>query len=265
MAKNQWRDSATAVELRAMGVSTTPGRGWRILALLVVIGAATFLVAYYVPLFRAHSRLSGEYAKLSKAANSDRQKLADTVKALKSVSSERDQLERGRRASKKDEDASAERMTRVRRELEDKLSKGSASKLVRIEAQGGGLDVLFTGNSLFARNGAELSAAGKGLLCVVSQPSAAVGSLRYELWGLGAPAEQGTRDPASLRTAIALAESAAGALVDSCKVDSGAIVVRASTEPQKGGPSAPLRLRLEASSDAVAATPAGPGGQARRD
>jgi chemotaxis protein MotB len=258
MSRKERLDSATAEQLKAMGVSTNPGRGWRILALLVVMGAATFLAAYYLPLYRAHGQLSTEYAKLSKAATSDRQKLADTVKTLQSVSNQRDELVSERRAADKEDSARAPRMSRVGRELEAKLSAASAKKLIHVEPQGGALNVLLTGSSLFTRNGAELSAAGKSLLCLVSNTA---GSLRYDVRALATPSPPGTTRGAGLQTAAALAGSAAGTLADSCHVDPDEIVVRASTEQPKGSPSAPLWLRLEAASDdAEPASHRGPDG-----
>jgi chemotaxis protein MotB len=242
MSRRQRQDSATAAELRAMGVSTSPGRGWRILALLVLIGGATFMAAYYLPLYRAHGQLNSEYAKLSKAATSDRQKLADTVKALQSVSSQRDELEKGPRAER----ARAERMSSVSRELELKLSAASAKKLIQIDSRGGMVNVMLTGSSLFSRNGAELNAAGKSLLCLVSSSPTRGRSLRYEVWAQQSSAKGAA---SGLQTAVALAGSAAATLAESCKVDPGAITVRASAEQQTEVPSAPLSLRLEAAPD----------------
>jgi hypothetical protein len=254
MSRKQRLDTTSVEQLKAMGVSMNPGRGWRVLAVLVVIAAATFLGAYHVPLYRAHAQLSSEYAKLSKAATSDRQKLADTVKALQSVSTERDELMSGRRAADKEESAHAARMSRVARELEAKLVAGNAKKLMQVELQGGALNVLMTGNSLFTGNGAQLSAAGKGLLCLVANTA---GSVRYDIRASATGPAKG----ATLQTAAMLAGNAAGTLADSCQVDPEQIVVRASTEPSKGTPSAPLSLRLEVASDgAEPPTPPKPGG-----
>jgi hypothetical protein len=246
MSRKQRLDSTTAAELEAMGVSAHPGRGWRVLALLLVIGAATFVAAYYLPLYRAQDRLQNEYAKLSKAATSDRHKLDDTVKALQNVSTERDKLEGQRRAAEKEASARATRIDRVSRELEARLSAAIAKKLIRVEPHGETLNVLLVGSSLVAPNGETLSARGKKLLCLVATSA---GTLRYEVRALAPPASAGTSSAAGVQTARALAASAAGTLTESCKVDPNAIVMRASTEPPEGSPSAPLLVRLEATSE----------------
>jgi chemotaxis protein MotB len=242
MSRKQRLDSTTA-ELEAMGVSTHPGRGWRILALLVVIGAATFVAAYYLPLYRAHDQLRAEYTKLSQAATSDRRKLADTAKALQSVSSRRDQLEEQRRAVEKERSARSKRLERVARDLEARLSTAIAKKLIRVELREGALSVSLAGRAFFARSGDQLSAGGKKLLCLVARSA---GPLRYEIRTL---ASAGTAPGAGAQTALALAVSAAGTLTDSCQVDPDQIVMRTSTEPPEGGPAAPLWLRLEPTSE----------------
>ncbi|MBN1606815.1 MAG: hypothetical protein JW940_09280 [Polyangiaceae bacterium] len=245
MSRKQRLDSTTAAELQAMGVSTHPGRGWRILALLVVIGAATFMAAYYLPLYRAHDQLRNEYAKLSKAATSDRRKLADTVKALQSVSSQRDELEEQRRAAEKERSARAARIDRATRDLETRLSAAIAKKLVRIESQGETLNVALVNSSLFAHNGEKLSARGKRLLCLLASSA---GPLRHEVRALAPPASAGAAPGAGVQTALALAASAAGTLAESCKVDPNQVVMRASSERPEGSPSAPLVVSLATAS-----------------
>jgi hypothetical protein len=128
--------------------------------------------------------------------------------------------------------------------LEAKLSAGNAKKLMQIESQGAGLNVLLTGKSLFTGNGAQLSAAGRSLLCLVSSTA---GSVRYDVRAVAAPSA--ATKGAGLRTAAVLAGDAAGTLADSCQVDPGQIAVRVSTEQPKGSPPAPLWLQLEAASD----------------
>jgi chemotaxis protein MotB len=244
MSRKQRLDSTTA-ELEAMGVSTHPGRGWRILALLVVIGAATFLAAYYLPLYRAHDQLRNEYGKLSEAATSDRRKLAETAKALQSVSSQRDKLEEQRRVVEKERSARSKRLERVTRDLETRLSAAIAKKLIRVEPQDETLSVLLVSKSFFARNGEKLSVGGKKLLCLVARSA---GPLRYEIRTLARTAPAGAAPGAGAETALALAASAAGTLADSCKVDPNEIVMRTSTEPPQGSPPAPLWVRLEPAS-----------------
>jgi chemotaxis protein MotB len=251
MSRQQRLDSTTA-ELQAMGVSTHPGRGWRVLALLVVVGAATFLAAYYLPLYRAHDQLRNEYAKLSKAATSDRQKLADTVQALQSVSSRRDELEGQRRTAEKQRGARTARVDRVTSDLETRLASAIAKKLVRLEPQGEALNVLMVGSAFFARSGEELSARGKKLLCLVASSA---GPLRYEVRALASSAAAGGTPGAGAETAWALASSTASTLAESCKVDLDEIVLRASRELPQGRPSAPLVVSLTAGSDSPQALP----------
>jgi chemotaxis protein MotB len=226
MGRNQWQSAASANELLEMGVSARPGRGWRIFAVLVAIGAVSFVGAYYVPLFRAHQRLSGEYEQLSQAATGDRQKLATTVKALENMATERDTLKSSQLEIDKDKAARGARLERFQRELEGKLRSASSKKQVRIERRDDSVEVTLLSGSLMAAGGDELSDAGKKLLCQIADAGKVFAPLRYELRGL---AKSGAD---SWETAAGRAASAAGTLTGSCRVEARSVVALASGDDQ---------------------------------
>jgi chemotaxis protein MotB len=246
MSRNPW---ASANDYEAIGVSGHPGRGWRIFAVLVTIGAVSFIAAYYVPLFRAHQRLSGEYAQLSQAATGDRQKLATTVKALENVSTERDTLRTSQQGASQDKKSRAERLERLARELEGKLQ---SKKQARVERHEDIVEVTFASSTLNA-DGDGLSDAGKKLLCQIAETGKVFAPLRYELRGL---AKAGAD---SWQTAAGRAGSAAETLPGNCRVDARNVLALASGEDQAKSGAGALLLKIDGKSGtaggALAASP----------
>lgn len=247
MGRNPW---ASANDLTAMGVSASPGRGWRIFAVLVTIAAVSFIAAYYVPLFRSHQRLSGEYAQLSQAATDDRQKLATTVKALENVSGERDTLKNAQLGQEQDKKARAERLERLSRELQSKLQ---AKRQARVERRDDVLEVTFTSNATLNADGDGVSDAGKKLLCQIAGAGKVFAPLRYEVRGLAKPGGD------AWETAASRAGSAAEALTGSCRVDARSVSAVAAGEDLSKSGSGLLQLRIEgkpaSAGAAVAASP----------
>jgi hypothetical protein len=64
MARNPWDDDPDVAAMRSMR-PRGGGTSWgRILFGVLLVGCGTFAFAYYVPLYRAHSALVGDHARL---------------------------------------------------------------------------------------------------------------------------------------------------------------------------------------------------------
>jgi len=144
------------------------GARWgRVFFGLILVASATFVAAYYLPLYRAHQKLGQQYRELGQRA----QTLSDSVNRaqleLKTATEQRDQLQAEHDQRDSAKKADADRLERVRAALSAKLDKvvkkGSAALLVN----GGTLLVAFDSASLFQPQKLDFSPAGRALLCDV--------------------------------------------------------------------------------------------------
>jgi hypothetical protein len=117
----RWEDFADS----DMGPYAKPrGTRWgRVFTGLLVLGFGTFVAAYYLPLYRAQQRLNDQYRELSQKSSSLESNASKAQADLKTVSTERDQLqaEHDQRDSAQKTDASQQQ--RVRDALSAKLDK----------------------------------------------------------------------------------------------------------------------------------------------
>lgn len=223
MGKKGWEQAGMADELAAMGVSRRPGRGWKVLAGLLAIGAATLGVAFYLPLHRAHVSLTSEYEKLAARASEQRQQLTQSVAALQKVTDERDGLRSNEQAASSAKSATEQQLERLERELTSKL-KG---KRVSVERRAGLLVVRLTGPAFLPRDAVELTPAGEKTLCQVADalkltPNVSLTALASASQEqLAAPRLKAFTSPWQL--AGARAADAAESLVGTCGFDKKAV------------------------------------------
>lgn len=169
--KAAWEDLADA----DLGPYTkSRGTRWgRVFSGLLVIATLTFVVAYYLPLFRAHQKLAQQYRDLDARAQGLSDTVSKTQVELKTASAQRDQLqgEHDRLASAKKSDT--EQLERMRgtltTTLEKLLKKGSAAVVL----SGGSLVVALDSALLFQPQKLELTPSGRTLLCDVVKSTAA--------------------------------------------------------------------------------------------
>ena len=144
------------------------GTNWgRVFTGLLVIAAATFAVAYYLPLYRAHQRLGDQYRELTARSRGLSEGVSKTQVELKMVASQRDQFQsehdRLERAKKNDDDRLESARGALKTKLDKLVKKGTAAVVV----SGGSLFVAFDSAFLFQSRKLELTPAGRTLLCDV--------------------------------------------------------------------------------------------------
>jgi chemotaxis protein MotB len=142
------------------------GTNWgRVLVLVLLVGIGTFVAAYYLPLYRSQQKLSEQFRDLSQKAQTLTDAATKTQADLKSVTSERDQLQAEhdqREAAKKSE---ADQLERARTELSAKLDKLVKKGSAAIATNGSSLLVGLDDAVVFQPLKVDPSPAGKAVLC----------------------------------------------------------------------------------------------------
>src|SRR5262245_7323875 len=99
------------------------GRWKTVLVLLCLIGAATFVLAYYLPLYRAHEALTAQHRALSGKAQTAASALKATQDELAAVKDKRDELERERRERENAKTSELSKLELLKSSLTTKLEK----------------------------------------------------------------------------------------------------------------------------------------------
>ena len=167
--KAAWQDMADA-DLGPYGKSR--GTRWgRVLGGLLFVAVATFVAAYYLPLYRAHQKLAEQYRELGQRSQGLSESVSKAQGELKSVTEARDQLQAEHDVREGEKKVSGDQQERVRAALSTKLDKfvkkGSAAVLVRA----GSLVVAFDSATLFVPQKLELTPAARTLLCDIVKTS----------------------------------------------------------------------------------------------
>lgn len=174
--KAAWEDAS---DLGPYGKSR--GTSWgRVFVLVLLVGMATFVAAYYLPLYRAQQKLSEQYRDVSQKSQSLSDAVTKAQAELKSVTEQRDQLQAEHDKRESTKKTETDQLERLRADISAKLDKlvkkgnalvtGTGSLIVALDAA-----VLFTPQKL------ELSAPGRALLCDVAK-SAGSQSLHVSGW-----------------------------------------------------------------------------------
>jgi chemotaxis protein MotB len=165
MARHSWETDAAAPR-------SGSGRVRRVLIGLLVIGLATFVAAYYVPLLRAHQALT----RLSQESSSKAEALDQKVKKLETdlaaASTERDRLtqaEKERASSSKD---GKERLTAIESDLNGGLKKYAGKGTVTVAVADAFVRVSIRADLLFPGDKPELNLTGAAALCDVARAAA---------------------------------------------------------------------------------------------
>lgn len=217
MAKKNWEKLAEADDLSAaVGISAHRGRGWKVFSGLLLVGAAAFVVAYYVPLYRAHGKLRGEYQVATSQASTFRQQLNDAVGALNQVTQERDKLQQEVRQQNKAAEDLAQRGERIERALQPALKKFIGKGKLSVERSKETLRVALGSPSVINATSGDLSDFGKKALCAVGTALKTT-SAHVRVLGLGV--EPSKAEPPWQLTATR-AGAAAQHLTKSCGISS---------------------------------------------
>src|SRR5450432_2962182 len=145
--KAAWEDAADS-DLGPYGKSS--GTRWgRVLLGIVLVASATFVAAYYLPLYRAQQKLSAQYRDLNQRSLG----LADATSKfqadLKGVTLERDQLRADRDRRDSGKQAERQKMEGLRADLSSKLDKFVKKGWVSLSVSGGSLWIALDDTLLF--------------------------------------------------------------------------------------------------------------------
>jgi chemotaxis protein MotB len=163
--KAAWEDLADS----DLGPYAQPrGTRWRrVFTDLSIVAVATFVAAYYVPLYRSQQRLSDEYRALSDQSRAQSESIEAARAQLKSITAERDQLRTDHdRKVDADKDASSQR-ERARAAVSSKLDKPMKKGTVAVIATEGNLVVALDSGLLFLPQRLDLTPTAPALLCEI--------------------------------------------------------------------------------------------------
>lgn len=216
--KAAWEDLADAdMGPYARRRSTSWGR---VFFGLLLIAAATFVAAYYVPLYRAHQRLGEQYRELGQRSQALSESVNKVQQELKSTTEQRDRLQAEHDQSASVKKADGERQERLRAALSSKLDrflkKGSAAVVVHE----GALVVAFDAALLFVPQKLDLNPTGRQLLCdALKAGEAKAVTVRAALAeGAAAPAALAKTYPSPWLLSAVRAAAVAQGLQDACAV-----------------------------------------------
>lgn len=136
---------------------------------LAVVGIATFVAAYYLPLYRAHETLTNEQRALSQKIESLEAELGKTKHELENVTREKSDLLAERDERDGAAKAKAEKVSSLKRDLEAKLEKFTAKGGVALTVAGESVIVAVGEGAAFLPAKSDVSLRGKVLLCEIAK------------------------------------------------------------------------------------------------
>ncbi len=193
--KAAWEDLAEG-DLGPYGKSR--GTRWgRVFAVLLLVAGATFVAAYYLPLYRAHLKLGEQYRELVQRSRGLSETVTKTQGELKAVTEARDQLQAAHDARENAKKSTSDQQERVRLALSSKLDKFLKKGSAALRVDAGSLVVAFDSALLFVPQKLDLTPAGRALVCDVVKTSDAKAFQRARVTGrgLGRPASASRQLP----------------------------------------------------------------------
>jgi flagellar motor protein MotB len=163
--KAAWEDAS---DLGPYGKSG--GMSWgRVFVLVLLVAMGTFVAAYYLPLYRAQQKLSEQFRDLSQKSQTSSDALSKARSELKSVTSERDQLQAEHDKHESAKKTETDQLERMSRDLSVKLDKLMKKGSALVSTSNGSLLVALDAATLFAPQKLDLSPPGVATLCDVAK------------------------------------------------------------------------------------------------
>jgi len=169
------KDAFEDPELQAMQSSMRPAAGqvrWgRVLTGILVVACASFAVAYYLPLRRAHETLNLRFVELSSQVAAANRAADDARGRAKELSDKNQTLQSQLDEAEQRGKADAEASRALKTALESKLQKQVAGEQAAVGSTGGQVVASLSLAYLLSRGKLELSPPGKLALCSVANAS----------------------------------------------------------------------------------------------
>jgi hypothetical protein len=172
MSKNPFEGDPDVLAMRAsMRPGTGPMRWGRVLTGVLVVACATFALAYYVPLERAHTALSQRFAELQAQLGSANHALDESRKQAKALDEKQRALDSQANQTKQTEKTRIEASRALKSALESKLQKPLAKEQAAVGVAGTQAVVSLSLAHLLTPGKLEVSAPGKLTLCSLASAS----------------------------------------------------------------------------------------------
>lgn len=150
------------------------GTRWgRVFGGLLFVAVATFVAAYYLPLYRSHQKLAEQYRELGQRSQTLSEAVTRTEGELKAATAVRDELQAEHDQRARATKTSDEQRDRVRAALAVKLDKQLKKHAAALPTGTGPLLVAFDSAQLFFPLKLDLTPAGRALVCDVAKTSEA--------------------------------------------------------------------------------------------
>ncbi|HYJ08775.1 MAG TPA: hypothetical protein VEX18_07190 [Polyangiaceae bacterium] len=219
MAKSPFEDP----EVQAMRASMRPSAGsvrWgRVATGVLIVACATFALAYYLPLSRAHELLAGRFAELQGQVDSSKRALQETRSKMRELESKQQALASQADQSSKLEKQQADASQAIKSTLESKLEKQRAKNQAAVGFAGAHAVAALAHDYLMTRGKLEVSAPSKAVLCSVA---GAAGKRAIRVVAIteqkSIPAALTKTHKSPLQYSVAVAQVVADTLLNQCKV-----------------------------------------------
>jgi chemotaxis protein MotB len=164
-----WAEDPEQNAFAARAPSAGGSRFKRVFVGLAVVGIATFVAAYYLPLYRAHETLTTEQRALSQKLEGLEVELGKTRRELENVTREKSELTAERDERERAAKAEVEKVSSLKRDLEAKLEKFTAKGSVALTLAGERVIVAVPEAAAFLPAKSDVSPRGKVLLCEIAK------------------------------------------------------------------------------------------------
>lgn len=141
----------------------------RTLAGLMVVVTATFVLAYYLPLHRAHEALTERHREAAQKSKDAEAKVTQLSSELEAVKRKRDELEAAAARSEGQSKSASERVDSVKSALTDKLQKLVKKGDAAVGAEGTRVVAAIATKALLGGPKNDVTAGGKAILCDVAK------------------------------------------------------------------------------------------------
>jgi len=193
-------------------------RWGRVLTGVLVVACATFAIAYYLPLRRAHTTLTTHFADLKSKVDSANRAAEESKRRIKELSDKTQTLQSQLDGAQQREKAGAEANRTIKSALESKLQKQIASNQAALGIAGGQTVASLPLSYVLTRGKLEVSPPGKTALCNVATVSSTHALRVLAIAGKkDIPAALAAKLKTPLEYNLAVAELVTRTLVDQCK------------------------------------------------
>lgn len=204
--------------------SSSFSRWIRVVPALLLIGSATFVAAYYVPLRRAHMLLIQEQQRAHEKSSELEQTLSQVRGELQAKTAELDKLDAERQQAAAAKRSGLERVEQLKTEIAGKVDKHIKKGIAAVAVAEGRAFVALSESAVFLPGTVDVSPQGQGLLCqVASALSASGGEAPLRVGAVSGPPAAvppalHTAYPTPWELSAVRAATAAQTLQDKCSV-----------------------------------------------